>query len=65
MDDNSVITPFSDAVNATSWDGPATHAVQLNWVYDSKRKELHVSWKRPKMSGTLKDYYLELIDLDM
>lgn len=62
-DDTSVITPFSDAVNATSWDGPATRAIQLNWIYNPTKKELTLNWERPKMIGTLQHYYLDLFDI--
>lgn len=63
-DERSVITPLSHAVNATSWDGLAARAVQLNWIHDVEAGELELRWKRPKLTGNLQGYSLELIELE-
>jgi hypothetical protein len=63
-DGRSVITPLSDEVNATSWDGLAVRSVQLNYIYTLKTNELKLTWKRPKVIGNLQGYNLDLIELE-
>lgn len=63
--DESKITPLSHTVNATSWDGPATRGVHLNWIYKPELEELKLTWKKPpELAKSLTDYRLELAQLD-
>lgn len=63
-DKPTIITPLSEAVNATSWDGPASKAVQLNWIQDTKKKQLILRWKRPEMVAALQKYQLDLVEME-
>ncbi|KAI6240248.1 hypothetical protein M3Y99_00482400 [Aphelenchoides fujianensis] len=63
-DFNTIITPLTAAVNATSWDAAADEGVRFDWLHDPAEGRLDLRWQRPNVSGQLVEYHLELVKMD-